>query len=371
METRISESDLNFRSLCCRQNRHHDTLTRFVNGDVSLSQRLIRSIRKSRPVRSEAGWLVQEYGALVATRNRYHLGVENLEIQPYVGNNPHVRRLQILLAGLDEQDILGAYVHGSVGSYEEIPYSDLDTLVILGDQVFADQRKLTWIANQLNRWKKHLFAHDPLQHHGWFLLTSFDLECYCEAYFPVALFNHAKSLFEERGCRLTIRHREANRELCAAFEEMAQSVESQLRSKRYPDNMYRLKSFLSRVMLLPALYVQARDGNGVWKADSFDMASTDFDPVVWKPMDQVSLIRQEWIYNTGVVSRLILRDTGLASALYRKYVNSPIPDRIDSLCTEELYAGIAELVSAMRLRLEFVLSGNSQLGFYVDTGKAP
>ena len=108
-------------------------------------------------------------------------------------------------------------------------------------------------------------------------MTAFDLGYYCEAYFPVALFTHAKSLLEDRGRVLTLRRRAAGYELSAAFVRMADSIQNQLEKNRYPNNMYQLKSLLSRVMLLPALYVQARDGTGVWKADSFEMARKDFD----------------------------------------------------------------------------------------------
>ncbi len=48
-----------------------------------------------------------------------------------------------------KDDLFGAYVHGSLGTYEEIGYSDFDALVIIKDDVFHSRQRLAALAAEL------------------------------------------------------------------------------------------------------------------------------------------------------------------------------------------------------------------------------
>ena len=318
--------------LVSRQNRHHVLLSKYVNGGVLFGGRMIRSIRRpTELIRNQAGWLTTEYADLSATGGRNLSGDEIIQIDPYVGDNEHVGRLKTLLSKLDADDLAGAYVHGSVGSHEETDYSDLDMLVILGDRAMTDERRLTSVATRLRRSKMHLYAHDPLQHHGWFVLTPFDLANYCEAYFPLPVLEHARSVFSDRGRSLSIRVRDSQSELEDAFGRMAQSIELQLTRERYPRDMYALKSFLSRLLLMPALYVQARDGKGVWKADSFGLAKDDFDERIWHCIEMATEIRAEWRYDAPTAKRWLMSRPDRLGSFVRKRLSGPIPAHVGKL----------------------------------------
>src|SRR5690606_24084932 len=88
--------------------------------------------------------------------------------------------------------------------------------------------------------------------------------------------------------------RDSTAELREAFESLAIDVTRQLEGRSLPDDLYALKNLLSQFMLLPALYVQVRDGMGVWKKDSFEKAREDFEPAEWVSMEAVSRIRAAW-----------------------------------------------------------------------------
>ena len=335
-----------------RQNEFHDSLSRFINGGVWPGRRLDRLTQyRAVVVREAADWLIREYDCLLSSLGQDATASRSKEIEAYTSDNVQVLHLKALLAELGSENLLGAYVHGSIGSYEEVEYSDLDTLLILGNAVFSDREKLSDVANKLSRWRGNLYTQDPLQHHGWFVLTPFDLDCYCEAYFPLALFEHAKSLFPDRGRSLSIRVRDSQSELEDAFARMAQSIELQLTRERYPRDMYALKSFLSRLMLMPALYVQARDGKGVWKADSFGLARGDFDERVWHCIETATEIRAAWRYDVPTAKRWLMARPDRLGSFARKRLSGGIPAHVGKVLDHAFYQSVKDLIREMRIRV--------------------
>ena len=74
-----------------------------------------------------------------------------LTIEPYAGQNPYVRKMMHYLVRHLERDLVGAYLHGSLGTWEEIPYSDFDALVILKNEVFESVARLARVADRLRK----------------------------------------------------------------------------------------------------------------------------------------------------------------------------------------------------------------------------
>ena len=189
---------------------------------------------------------------------------------------------------------------------------------------------------------------DPLQHHGWFVLTELDLKFYCNVYFPVELFKYAKSLFDDKGLELEISLRESSFETRKAFEKMADAVIRKIENRQYPANMYQLKSLLSQFMLLPALYVQAKNGRGVFKRESFDLARIDFDSADWAIMDEVSQIRANWDCEISAFKKRLMSHPHVLSRYFTKRFGPEIPKKIGGVLTDEFYSRIKKLVVLMK-----------------------
>lgn len=274
-----------------------------------------------------------------------------VEVPVYTGSNAAVQRMRAFLERHLSEDLRGAYVHGSLGSGEEVAYSDFDGLVVLKDEVMVSPHRLARVARDLYRARALMYAFDPLQHHGWFVLTELDLGAYCEAYFPAVLFRHARSLLPGPGERLTLARREARAEMDEAFAALVRTVSRRLRGGRPPANLYELKGLLSSFMLLPALYVQARDGAGVWKADSFERARVDFALEAWYCMEVVSAIRRDWHYALSPLRRWALGRPGPLAGRLRRRVAPLIPPDLNARLTPGLYAEMARLTDHMRARL--------------------
>jgi hypothetical protein len=331
------------------QNSFNTDITTYINGGIFSRSDLYLSVFLPRMIFARhAKDIIQKYKQLLneipaATKPKL-----NIRVEPYDGQNEHVRRTMSFLDEHLKDDLIGAYVHGSLGTSEEIAYSDFDALAILKSEAFESPERLAGTARTLNRARRIILDFDPLEHHGWFVLTEADLKFYCNAYFPVELFKYAKSLFEDKGLELEISLRESGSETRKAFEKMADAIIRKIEIRQYPANMYQIKSLLSQFMLLPALYLQAKNGRGVFKRESFDMARVDFDPGDWAIMDEVSNIRANWNYEISAFKKQLVSHPYVLSRYFSKRFGPAIPDKIGRILTADFYSRMKKLAVLMK-----------------------
>lgn len=275
-----------------------------------------------------------------------------VDIEAYAGQDPYVIQMMEYVHTHLKEDLVGAYVHGSLGTYEAIPYSDFDALVILKDEVFASPWRLARTARKLNRARSIMLQFDPLQHHGWFVLTAAQLNAYPEEYFPLPLFEYAKALLPDQGQTLTVQPRATPAHQQDGLKSLSTSIIDRVERKRFPMNLYELKFVLSQFMLLPALYVQSRDGEGVYKKHSFDRARADFSEDDWRVMDEVSTIRVKWAPTLTRAQRwLLTRRSRSFRRLTRRFAPA-IPGSIQAVLTDDFYRRMQKLALLMRQKME-------------------
>ncbi|MCG8605267.1 nucleotidyltransferase domain-containing protein [bacterium] len=273
-------------------------------------------------------------------------------VDGYAGRNPAVHTMQEYLSANLKDDVVGAYVHGSVATGEEIPYSDFDALVILKDRVFQSKKVLVEVARKLNLARSIMFDFDPLQHHGWFVLSEVDLTSYPYYYYPVELFQYTKSLFNDVGTELKLGVSKSCRAAHKAFDGLCRSILATACRQKYPKNMYELKSLLSQFMLLPTFYVQLRDKKGVYKKCSFDAARSDFCSLDWTVMDEASMLRTEWSVKMSSMSKSWSDKPTWISRLAAKRLAPTIPDHYCRILNQDFYRRMVRLVNLMQARLQ-------------------
>lgn len=331
------------------QNTFHTDIATYINGGVFSRSDLYLSAFIPRVTFARyAKAIIQKYKQLLNEIPKQTTSKLNVRIDSYQGQNRHVRRMMSYLGEHLREDLVGAYVHGSLGTHEEIAYSDFDALVILKEEVFESPKRLARAAKELNHARAIMLDFDPLQHHGWFVLSESDLRYYCNAYFPVELFRYAKSLFDDKGLELEISLRESSSEARTAFEKMANAIIRKIENRRYPTNVYQLKGLLSQFMLLPALYIQAKDGCGIYKKESFALAQSDFDSADWTIMDEVSKIRMSWNYEISAFKKWMMSRPYFLSRYFARRFGPAIPEKIGRILSTELYARMAKLASLMK-----------------------
>jgi hypothetical protein len=334
------------------QNDFRRTLSSYINGGYVSKEDLVFALISPQIVFTRnAPLLIQKYHKFVESLSISGTSSLNLQIEIYRGPNPYVRQMMQYLASHLKEDLAGAYVHGSLGVYDEISYSDFDALVILKQEVFESAKRLANAAQKLHSALSIMFNYDPLQHHGWFVLVEPELISYPENYFPVELFWYAKALLPNQGLELKPRDQNLAGINRRSFDDLSNNVITRIMKKDYPKNMYQLKGLLSQFMLLPSYYVQVRVQKGVFKKHSFAAAKVDFSAEDWSVMDEVSLIRQNWEYKISALKRkLFANPRRLVRLLARKY-GPPIPASLQSLLTDDFYHRMKKLVVAMQARL--------------------
>lgn len=216
-----------------------------------------------------------------------------VRVEPYAGKNSFVIKMKNFLISHIKDELTDALIHGSLGNYDENNYSDFDALIIIGNDVLLNTARLTRTIKKLNEARKIMLQCDPLQHHGWFILTEGELKNFNESYFPPVLFNYAKSLLYEHSYDLSLTL-SGDKNYIHEFNTLVEGLLKLLPQKGSIKNLYQLKSVLSRFMLLPTLYFQAKYKKGIFKKDSFAEVKKEFINSEWKVMDEISQVRKEW-----------------------------------------------------------------------------
>jgi hypothetical protein len=275
-----------------------------------------------------------------------------IRIARYAGTNPHVLRMKERLEQEMTEDLFGAYVHGSLGTGEDAPYSDFDALVILNQAATASPRRMAAVARKLFAASRIMFQCDPLQHHGWFVLTEEDLARYPRTYFPLELFQHSRSLLSSQGNVLTVTLDDRPADFITPFSSLARSLLGKLNRERLPRNLHELKALLSQFMLLPALYYQARHGKAVFKRDSFAEVRRDFDPKEWAIMDEVTAIRSAWQTIPVGVRKTLMSSPSAASRYFARRFAPKIPPEFARRLDRPFYARMSALTRRMEEKID-------------------
>ncbi|MBM4197254.1 MAG: hypothetical protein FJ197_09210 [Gammaproteobacteria bacterium] len=333
------------------QNTLHAELTRLVNGGAaSRPGTLLALALPALQRRRAAATLARRFAAWSAAPAVATVGSVRVVVRPCESQHAAVRAMTAALAPLTGL-LHSAYVHGSLGSEEEeVAYSDFDALVILRDATVRDPARLAAAAAALTATRRIMQAYDPLQHHGWFVLTESDLRCYCQAYFPHQLFEYARVMVPAGAVTLDLQLRDSAAEYRAAFAGLAGLLRRQF-AGRPPGNLYELKDVLSRMLVLPARYLQARDGTAVYKKWSFDLAAADFPGDAWAVMEEIQALRRDWQLPLRGWQRRLLGQVVARRRLVLPLAAPRIPAELAARLGPSLWQRADRLVGQMQARV--------------------
>ncbi len=224
-------------------------------------------------------------------------------------------------------DLLGFYLHGSLSTLDYTPYSDLDDLLIVRRDTLLDPERLMRCAERCVEAACFLYEHDPLQHHGHFVLTELDLRRYPPAHLPPEVLPYATAVVGP--VTLQLRARDGSQAYRRQAKRMARQL---LRHDQPPRNLWAFKDLLAQVMLLPALYLAAA-GEPCYKKFAFERARPHFDGA-WQAVEIATELRERWSYRPGLREE-ILRTMSLHRlqnpVLYRRLIGRyapPLPSEL-------------------------------------------
>ena len=188
-------------------------------------------------------------------------------------------------------DVKTFLLHGSFASKDFLPaWSDLDTVVILGGRVFDDETALERLRVELLKLSLLLKKIDPLSHHGFHIFTEAELDYYPTALLPPVIFKDSLLL---AGSSLSIKPRFSRAEVIANIFDFANHFRAQVVTGSLSKNDYEWKNDISRVLLLPALLLQA-SGETISKKASFERARSAFPSLDLSAVSLATSLMKKW-----------------------------------------------------------------------------
>lgn len=225
----------------------------------------------------------------------------------------YFRPLASLAEGLRDSGgglLRAAWLHGSLATQDYVKgFSDAEILLLLRREVVEDPARLLALRALVRRSLPHLYRIDPFQHHGFFLLSEFDLDAYPQSFFPLILFGHCVNLLGEGG-PLMFRERDSGLERRRAVWDLCYLWRRHYLERSLPRNLYEWKARIGTLLRIPRAYLEARCIYAA-RRESNQRAAGDFPADVW------SVVEREW-------SRR--RDWAIHSR--RAIVPGPLPDRL-------------------------------------------
>ena len=106
-------------------------------------------------------------------------------------------------------------IHGSMSTMDYTPYSDIDLLAIITRDAAKDPVALLALRKAMRQVCSVLYEYDPLQHHGVFFCTEYELTHYPEAFLPIASLQRARQF--GGSCVLNIAPRDSLFEASRSF----------------------------------------------------------------------------------------------------------------------------------------------------------
>ncbi len=219
--------------------------------------------------------------------SRLTLKTTPLDLKKYRGTAFHktLKRLSSFARGELTPFVVYFFIHGSLATLDYTPgFSDLDTYIFVKKAVCAQPKKLKQFKAKLALARNLLKEIDPNSHHGFLCCNEADLDYYCSAYMPIPVFRNAKILLGPS--RITFHLRDSRAEQKQVFERFARIL---LDKKRFDPNsvtIFDLKYFVSVLLLMPALYLQAR-GSILYKKHSFKLYTHPL-------LDKATLVRKNF-----------------------------------------------------------------------------
>jgi hypothetical protein len=228
------------------------------------------------------------------TQQQLHFDTTSATVPPYEGSNPVALAIASLFAKHTQASLMAALVHGSIATNEEVNYSDFDGILIIDPMRIDSRREAKELLNLIRKSEELMYRQDSLQHHGWNILLKSDLSRYPDDQLPFVLIRHSRCLYPLREVKIAVRIYPEQMNYSNGLEQVLRSVEKKTRSAAFAGNLYSTKQYFSEILLLPALYLQARYNEPVWKKDSFIRISAELEQQHLELIEEISDLRKNW-----------------------------------------------------------------------------
>lgn len=208
---------------------------------------------------------------------------------------PRVRRLPAIFAPIQAQDSPGVslFLHGSMADLQYTPFSDVDDLVVLRRTAWQDPASLMNTATLLAQVGREYQNVDPLQHHGHWVLTEFDLLLYDQSYMPLVVLDEAVRIVgkPQINCRIDHDHAGFITNARNTIQSMNKALAKATREGGL--NAFELKGLVGEIAIMPAYLFQAR-GEMLPKPQAIGRAGELYSPRALQALEWATMVREEF-----------------------------------------------------------------------------
>lgn len=217
-------------------------------------------------------------------------------------------------------------IHGSFSTQDYVPgVSDLDMLIVINEDTMSHPSKLQRLHEICYRSLHYFYQIDPLQHHGYFVLTPFDLSYFPQTFFPILLFDYSTLVFGKDSFRVSLRPCDSEKEniLRSTLDYLGSTNPGEIK------HIHAYKTYFGVLQLLPIAYFQYF-GKAIYKKYSFEPFIKKF-PESAEIFEACRRLRFDWRVPT-------FRYDCLEDMLFRIFPNP----KIQMLINNKIRGGIPE-----------------------------
>ena len=312
-----------------------------LENNTSKKMQLLHLLSPDKSAKSIAGLILKEIAPIKG--KSYN---QELKIQPYKGNNKIVEAVSNYLVSRSHPAIKAAFIQGSIATNEEIAYSDFDGILLIDEQSLTSNYSIESLIKIIRHTNKMMLQHDALQHHGWNILTCEELNLYPDDHLPLVLLEHGKTIYpnEEFHLYYTLDPKcDYERSLILLCNSIIRKSEKNSLSISFRH----FKTFISEVLLLPAVYIQAKTGRPIFKRESFELINSYLNSKDQKIIDQYCQIRKSWSQAEADITKELNYDRCKVLGKHVKYLLSPVPKRLEKYCNEDKRNEISALAKRL------------------------
>jgi hypothetical protein len=198
----------------------------------------------------------------VTVRNTYNPASYQLD------NKSHIlhKLIEFLRRNKIESYVDTLLIHGSFSTRDYVPdVSDLDMLIVINEDTMSHPSKLQRLHEICYRSLHYFYQIDPLQHHGYFVLTPFDLSYFPQTFFPTLLFDFSTLVFGNASFCVSLRPCDSERKniLRSTIDYLGGTNPGEIK------HVHAYKTYFSVLQLLPIAYFQYF-GESIYKKYSFE-----------------------------------------------------------------------------------------------------
>jgi hypothetical protein len=257
-----------------------------------------------------------------------------LKIKPLETPDRVSAKIQSVLLHENHHALVAALAHGSIGTCEIVNYSDYDGILIIDESKLTSEDEILKLRKLIGKTSVMMREQDALQHHGWQIIFQSDMLQYSDSDFPLVTLENSKSIFPNSDITLTI-GLDTQQDYEKGLKLVGQSILKKLYTQSYLRNFYSFKNFVSEVLLIPALYVQAKTNKSVFKRESFALARTLDHSIDWTIIDSFSELRATWTQPEAIKTQETKAYRYRAFPFLSNIYHCPLPTRYKEWCDEK------------------------------------